>query len=147
MTKTSSIRSFASIELQYRRHFARNSGLRENFTVATASRTRCQRKPSSRSTVEFVGDTYTTIDESWLFITSRSTVTPCDSVTSINCGFDVQLASPVVQQLAAFRLPQRVARSVCGSRASCPVLTFGLLFSSPAFSAVIPPLVHFRYCT
>jgi len=51
----------------------------ENF--ATASRSRCQQNSSSSSssssssTVEFVDDTYTTIDESWLFTASRSTVT------------------------------------------------------------------------
>jgi len=46
----------------------------ENF--ATASRSRCQQhSSSSSSTVEFVDDTCTTIDESWLFTTSRSTVT------------------------------------------------------------------------
>jgi len=45
----------------------------ENF--ATTSRLRCQQNSSSSSTVELVDDTYTTIDESWLFTTSRSTVT------------------------------------------------------------------------
>jgi len=45
----------------------------ENF--ATISRSCCQQNSSSSSTVELVDDTYTTIDESWLFITSRSTVT------------------------------------------------------------------------
>ena len=46
----------------------------ENF--ATASRSRCQQNsPSSSSTVELVDNTYTTIDESWLFTASRSTVT------------------------------------------------------------------------
>ena len=46
----------------------------ENFT--TASRWRCQQNSSSSSsTVELVDDTYTTIDKSWLFTTSRSTVT------------------------------------------------------------------------
>ena len=45
----------------------------DNF--ATASRSRCQQHSSSSSTVEFVDDTYTTIDESWLFSTSRSIVT------------------------------------------------------------------------
>jgi len=45
----------------------------ENF--ATASRSRCQQHSSSSSTVEFVDDTYSTIDESWLFSTSRSIVT------------------------------------------------------------------------
>jgi len=48
----------------------------ENFT--TASRSRCQQNSSSSSsssTVELVDDTYTTIDKSWLFTTSRSTVT------------------------------------------------------------------------
>ena len=45
----------------------------ENF--ATASRSRCQRHSSSSSTVELVDDTYTTVDESWLFTTGRSAVT------------------------------------------------------------------------
>ena len=47
----------------------------ENFT--TASRSRCQQNSSSSSssTVELVDNTYTTIDESRLFTTSRSTVT------------------------------------------------------------------------
>ena len=46
----------------------------ENFV--TACRSRCQQNSSSSSsTVELVDDTYTTIDESWLFTTSRSTVT------------------------------------------------------------------------
>jgi len=47
----------------------------ENF--ATASRSLCQQNSSSSSssTVELVDDTYTTIDESWLFTTSRRTVT------------------------------------------------------------------------
>jgi len=45
----------------------------ENF--ATASRSRCQQHSSSSSTVELVDDTYTTVDESWLFTTSRSTAT------------------------------------------------------------------------
>ena len=36
---------------------------------------RCQQNSSSSSTVELIDDTYTTIDESWLFTTSRSTVT------------------------------------------------------------------------
>jgi len=45
----------------------------ENF--ATISRSCCQQNSSSSSTVEFADNTYTTIDESWLFITSRSTVT------------------------------------------------------------------------
>jgi len=45
---------------------------------AIASRSHCKQQLSSSpssSTVEFVDDTYTTIDESWLFSTSRSTVT------------------------------------------------------------------------
>jgi len=50
-------------------HFVPNSGLGENF--AAASRSRCQQNSSSSSTVEFVDDTYTTIDESWLFATSK----------------------------------------------------------------------------
>jgi len=45
----------------------------ENFT--TASRSRCWNWSSSSSTVELVDDTYTTVDESWLFTASRSTVT------------------------------------------------------------------------
>ena len=47
----------------------------ENF--ATASRSHCQQNSSSSSssTVELVDDTYTTVDESWLFSTSRSNVT------------------------------------------------------------------------
>jgi len=66
---------------------------------ATASRSRCQQSSFSRSrrssfTVEFVDDTYTTIDESRLFTTSRSTVTlKLDS--SIYCRFVEQLVSTV----------------------------------------------------
>ena len=44
----------------------------------TASRSRCQHQQSSSSsssTVKLVDDTYTTVDELWLFTTSRSTVT------------------------------------------------------------------------
>ena len=42
----------------------------------SASRSRCQQNSSSSSsTVELVDDTCTTVDESWLFTTSRSTVT------------------------------------------------------------------------
>ena len=47
------------------------SGL-ENF--ASASRSRCQQNSLSL-TVEFVDDTYRTVDESWLFTAGRSTVT------------------------------------------------------------------------
>ena len=43
--------------------------------VAAASRSRCQQHSLLSSTVEFVDDTYTTINESWLFTTNRSTVT------------------------------------------------------------------------
>jgi len=65
----------------------------DNF--AAASRSRCQQNSSS-STVEFADDTYTTIDESWLFTTSRSTVTSnCIRPTSISYGFVVQLVSAV----------------------------------------------------
>jgi len=46
----------------------------ENFTTVSRSRC-CQQHSSPSSTVEFVDDTYTTVDESWLFTTSRSTVT------------------------------------------------------------------------
>ena len=52
----------------------------ENF--ATASQQRCQQKSSSSSMIEFV-DTYTTVDESWLF-TTELTVTqakPTDTHT------------------------------------------------------------------
>jgi len=60
----------------------------ENF--ATTSRSPCQQNSSSSSstTVELVDDTYTTIDESWLFTASRSTVT-LYSITSICCEFVV----------------------------------------------------------
>ena len=55
-------------------HLSRTPGF-QNF--ATVSRSRCQQhSSSSSSTVELVDDTYTTIDESWLFTTKRSTVTP-----------------------------------------------------------------------
>jgi len=64
----------------------------ENFVAA--SRSRCQRNSSSSSSmVEFVDDTYTTVDESWMFTTSRSTVTL--QLHSICCGFVVQLVSTV----------------------------------------------------
>ena len=43
--------------------------------AATSRSRRQQNSSSSLSTVEFVDDTYTTVDESWLFTTSRSTVT------------------------------------------------------------------------
>ena len=43
--------------------------------VAAASQSRCQQHSLLSSTVEFVDDTYTTINESWLFTTNRSTVT------------------------------------------------------------------------
>jgi len=46
---------------------------RKNF--ATVSRSRCQQHSSSSSTVELVDDIYTTVEESWLFTTSRKTVT------------------------------------------------------------------------
>ena len=46
-----------------------------------------------------------------------------NSITSIYCGFVVQLVFyTVVQQLTRFRLIYRVARSVCGSRASRLIL-------------------------
>jgi len=63
----------------------------ENF--ATASRSRCQlnSSSSSSSTVELVDATYATTDESWLFTTSRSTVTISLRITAIYCGFVVQL--------------------------------------------------------
>ena len=58
----------------------------ENF--ATASQSRCQQNSLSLSSsmVELIDDTNTTIDESWLFTASRSTV-PSNSITSICCGF------------------------------------------------------------
>ena len=67
--------------------------LSQTLDFATASRSLCQQhSSSSSSTVEFVSDTYmyTTVDESWLFTTSRSTVT-LNSITAIFCGFIVQL--------------------------------------------------------
>ena len=70
----------------------------ENF--ATASRSRCHQNSTSSSTVEFVDDTYTTVDESWLFTTSRSTVTLH--------YFDLLWICCTRCWLA-----QRVARSVC----------------------------------
>ena len=51
-------------------NFAPNYMNVENF--ATASRSRCQ--PNS-STIEFVDDTYATVNESWLFTAHRSAVT------------------------------------------------------------------------
>jgi len=69
----------------------------ENFS--TASRSRCQQHSSS--TVEFVDDTYTTVDESWLFTTSRSTA----------------LLRFVVDLL--YNWTQSVARSLCSIRVSC----------------------------
>ena len=65
----------------------------ENFVKA--SRSRCQQNSlSSSSTVELADEIYTTIDESWLFTTSRPTAT-LNSITSICCGFVVQLVSTV----------------------------------------------------
>jgi len=81
----------------------------ENF--ATASRSRCQQNSSS-STVELVDDTYTTIEESWQLTTSRSTVTlklhyfDLLWICCIACFYNWQ----------DFNW-QRVARSVCGSKA------------------------------
>jgi len=50
---------------------------------------------------------------------NSSTIELVDTVT-LNCrGFVVQLVPTIVQQLTRFRLTQRVARSVCGSTASC----------------------------
>jgi len=68
----------------------------ENF--ATASRSRCRKNSSSSSssTVELVDDTYTTIDESWLFTTSRPN---CNPLTPICCGFVIQLVSTVYKIL------------------------------------------------
>ena len=73
----------------------------ENF--ATASRSRCQQHASS-STVELVDDTYTTVDESWLFTTSQSTVTLW--LTGVCCWFVLQLVSI---QLTRFWLTARRA--------------------------------------
>jgi len=44
---------------------------------------------------------------------------PSNSITSICSRFIVQLVPTVVRQVTGFRLTQHVARSVCGSRASC----------------------------
>jgi len=63
-------------------------------TMDAASRSRCQQNSSSSSSmVEFVDDTYTTIDESWMFTTSRSSVTL--RLHSIFLGFVVELVSTV----------------------------------------------------
>ena len=50
-------------------NFVRNCEIKN---LAKASRSRCQQ---DSSTVDPVDDTYTTVDESWLFTTRRSTVT------------------------------------------------------------------------
>jgi len=73
----------------------------ENF--ATASRSRCQQNSSSSSTDELVDGTYTTIDESWLLVN-------CNPLTPL--WICCTLVSTIDKIL-------RVARSVCGSRASC----------------------------
>ena len=79
----------------------------ENF--ATASRSRYQRNSlSPSSTVEFVDDTYRTIDES-------INCNPLTPLVAICCGFLVQLVSTADKILTDI---QRVARSVCGSRVS-----------------------------
>ena len=75
----------------------------ENF--ATASLSSCQRHSSS-STVELVDDTYTTVDEWWLFTSSRSTVT-----LSLYCGFVVQLVSTVDKILTD--IAHRSGRASC----------------------------------
>jgi len=81
----------------------------ENFS--TASRSRCQRNSSS-STVEFVDDTYTTIDkESWLSTTSRST--SCNPLTPI-LRFAVYSLYNLFLQLTRCGLTKR------GCRPSCP---------------------------
>jgi len=80
----------------------------QNFI--TACRSRCQQhsSSSSSSTVEFVDDTYTTVDESWLFTTSRSTVIL--QLHSICCGFVVKFVSTVDKILTD------IARRDSGSR-------------------------------
>ena len=102
----------------------------ENF--ATASRSRCQQNSSSSSsTVEFVDDIYTTDDESWLFTTSRSTVTPLTALLR----FVVDLSYNSFLRLTRFWPSWRVARSVCGSRASCRLL---VIASAAGFQKLFP---------
>jgi len=62
----------------------------KNF--ARASRSRCQQHSSSSTTVEFVDDTCTTVNESWLFTTSQSSCT-LSSVTLICCAFAAHIVS------------------------------------------------------
>jgi len=75
---------------------------------ATASRSRCQQNSSSS---EFVDDTCTTVDESWLLTTSWSTVT----LTTL-LPFVVDLLYQLFLQLTRFWL------TVCLSVFSCTVL-------------------------
>jgi len=61
----------------------------------------CPKLLKSSSTVEFVDDTYTTVDESWLFTTSRSTVTA--SLRSVvERHYGLNLRSKFRQTLAYF---------------------------------------------
>jgi len=74
----------------------------ENF--ATASRSSCQQHSSSSSTVQLVDDTYTTVDESWLFTTSRSTNPLTPLLRSV-----VHLLCSLFLKLTKFWLTHRVA--------------------------------------
>jgi len=55
---------------------------------------------NNSSTVELVDDTYTTVDESWLFTTSRSNVT----LQLHYCDFVLHLSYNLYLQLTRFRL-------------------------------------------
>jgi len=108
--------------------------------LATASRLRCQQhSSSSSSTVELVDDIYTTVDESRLFTTSRSTVTLCLH------NFDLLW----ICRTSCFYSWQdfdweRVARSVCGSGVSCWKIT-SLLHTLHNFTWTCRPLLSEIY--
>ena len=104
-------------------NFVPNSGP-ENFAMAKHGELIMQtRRQSSLLT------TPTTVDVSWLDTCSLLHVRRCDALTPL-LWFVVQLVPPVVQQLTRFRLTQCVARSVCGSRASCHMLSLIAVFQT-----------------
>jgi len=86
----------------------------KNF--ATAIRSHCQENSSSSSMVELVDDTYVYDNRQVVAVYYKS----------VNCNplipllrFVVDLLYNLLLQLTRFSLTQRVARSVCGNRASC----------------------------
>ena len=92
-----------------------NYGL-ENF--ATVSRSCCQHS----STVELVDDTYNRYGRSThRALVAVTSLHDCNSITSICSGFVEQLCSHGYSccMLTRFLLTRGVARSVCGTRASC----------------------------